>query len=106
MRIDLADLISVTDANNKGVSKLVNEASEGRQFVVLRNNKPTAAIVGVDKLERLGQLEELQDDMKLLAITLARTVTDSGERISLEDAAASLGIGLDELDELDEGSED
>lgn len=100
MKIDLADLISVTDANNKGVSKLVNEASEGRQFVVLRNNKPTAAIVGIDQLERLEHLEQLEEDMKLLAITLARTVTDSGDRISLADAAASLGIGLDE------GSED
>lgn len=102
MRIDLADLISVTDANNKGLSKLVNEASEGRQFVVLRNNTPTAAIVGMDKLERLGQLEELQEDMRLLAITLARTVTDTGRRISLEDAAASLGVDLDDLDDVSE----
>lgn len=102
MRVELNDLISVTDANAKGLSKLVNDASEGRRFVVLKNNKPTAAIVGIDTLEHLQELEELADDMRLVAIALARMVTDSGERISLEDAAASFGIDPDEL-EADEG---
>jgi prevent-host-death family protein len=99
VKIEISDLISVTDASAKGVSKLVSEASEGHQFVVLRNNKPMAAIVGIDKIERLQRLEELQADMRLFAIVLARTVTDTGERISLEDAAESFGIDLAELED-------
>lgn len=98
MRIDLSDLISVSDANTRGLSRLINEAGEGRQFVVLRNNKPTAAIVGIGYLEQLHRLEELQEDMRAFAIALARKVTDSGERISLEDAAESVGVDLAELD--------
>lgn len=98
MKIDTNDLISVTDASNKGVSKLVNEASEGREFVLMRNNKPAAAIIGIDKLEQLQRLEEWEDDIRLLTLAVVRSATDSGRRVSLEDAATRFGIDLDELD--------
>jgi hypothetical protein len=51
---------------------------------VLRNNKAVAAVVGMDALERLARLEELEGDLRLLSVALARTVTDSGRRYSLE----------------------
>lgn len=98
MKIDTNDLISVTDASNKGISKLVNEASEGREFVLMRNNKPAAAIIGIDKLEQLQRLEEWEDDIRLLTLAVVRSATDSGRRVSLEDAAIRFGIDLDELD--------
>lgn len=41
-------------------------------------------------------------DLRLLAIALARTATDTGERIGLAEAAASFGIDLDELAEDDD----
>ncbi|WP_328605788.1 type II toxin-antitoxin system Phd/YefM family antitoxin [Amycolatopsis sp. NBC_00345] len=101
MKVDVNDLISVTEASSKGVSKLVSEASGGREIVVIKNNKPAAAIVGIEKLERLQRLEEIEDDMKLVAMAMVRSVTDSGQRIRLEDAAASFGIDLDSLDDED-----
>ncbi|ASR38032.1 hypothetical protein BAY61_26855 [Prauserella marina] len=105
MKIDTNDLISVTDANNKGVSKLVAEASEGREFVLIKNNKPAAVLVGIDKVERLQRVEEYEEDLKLLALALVRSATDTGQRLSLEETAARFGVDLDDLDddEVEEG---
>lgn len=107
MKIDTNDVISVTEANNKGISKLVSEANEGRDVVLFRSNKPVAAIVGIDKLERLQAIDEAEDDLRLFAVAVVRAATDTGQRVSLEDAAARFGIDLDSLDDdSDESDED
>ncbi len=95
MKFDTRDLISVSDASNRGVSNLVKEASEGRSKVVLRNNKPVAAVVGMDELDRLSRLDEIEDDLRLLSIAIARTVLDHGDRYTLDDAAKEFGVDLD-----------
>lgn len=102
MNIDTQDLISVTEASNRGVSRLIQDAAQGRTQVVLRNNKAVAAVVGIEAVERLARLEELEGDLRLLSVALARTVTDSGRRYSLDEVAAEFGVDLDELadDEL------
>lgn len=102
MKIDTNNLISVTEASNKGVSKLVSDASASHEFVLVRNNQPAAAIVGIEKLERLQRIEELEDDLKLLAVAVTRMSTDTGQRVSLEEAATRFGIDLDEIDKADE----
>jgi antitoxin (DNA-binding transcriptional repressor) of toxin-antitoxin stability system len=51
-------LISISDANKLGVSGLVRQAEEGRERVLLRNNKPVAAVVSMRRLEALQQAEE------------------------------------------------
>lgn len=94
MKINVEDLISVTEASRQGVSKLVSEASAGRELILIKNNKPAAVILGIEKLERLQRLEE---DIRLLTMALVRAATDTGERVTLEDAAARFGIDLDEL---------
>jgi antitoxin (DNA-binding transcriptional repressor) of toxin-antitoxin stability system len=96
VKIDTNDMISVTEASRQGVSKLIGAASEGRQLVVFRQNQPVAAIVDIKTMERLQKLEELEEDLRLMAIALARTLTDSGERYDLEDVAAEFGVDLDE----------
>ena len=47
--------------------------------------------------ERLARLEELENDLRLLSVALARTVTDSIRRYSLDEVAAEFGVNLDEL---------
>ncbi|GGS12876.1 MULTISPECIES: type II toxin-antitoxin system Phd/YefM family antitoxin [Actinokineospora] len=96
MQIDTNDVISVSEANARGLSKLVNQASEGRTFFVFRNNRPAAAIVDIKTMERLQYLESLEEDFKLIAVAWARALTDSGERYSLDDVAAEFGVNLDE----------
>ena len=75
MNIDTNDMISISEVSKHGVSKLVNEASEGREFILIKNNKPAAALVGIDKLERLQRVEE---DVKLLTMAIVRAATDTG----------------------------
>lgn len=99
MKIDTNNVISVTEANNQGISKLISQASEGRQLVVFRNNQPAAAIVDIKTMERLQYLESLEEDLKDLAIAWARTLTNTGERYSLEDVAAEFGVDLDDGEE-------
>lgn len=102
MKLDEDDLISVTEANSLGISKLVKEANDGRDLVLMRNNKPVAAIVGKSRLARLQKVEEAEEDLRLFAIAIVRAATDTGQRVSLEDAAAKFGIDLDSLDDEDD----
>lgn len=96
MNVDTHDMISVTEANNRGVSRLIQDAASGRTQIVLRNNKVVAAVVGVENIERLQRLDELESDLRLLSVALARTVTDSGRRYTLDEVAAELGVDLDD----------
>ncbi|WP_210407959.1 type II toxin-antitoxin system Phd/YefM family antitoxin [Allokutzneria sp. NRRL B-24872] len=98
MNINTEDMVSVTEANSS-LSRLLNDASAGRSRIVMRNNKPLAAIVSPEAAARLRHLEELEEDLKLLSLALVRTVTDDGARHSLDDVAAEFGIDPAELDE-------
>jgi len=97
VNVETQDLISVTEASNRGVSRLVQDAVRGRTQVLLRNNKAVAAVVGIDAVERLARLEELEGNLRLLSVALARTVADSGRRYRLDEVAAELGVDLDSL---------
>jgi antitoxin (DNA-binding transcriptional repressor) of toxin-antitoxin stability system len=99
MNVDTRDLISITEANSKGVSKLVADAENGRPQVLLRNSRAVAAIVNIDSMDRLQRLEEMEDDMRLLSIALVRAAADSGRRYDLDDVLAEAGIDADSLDD-------
>ena len=99
VRVDTRDLISITDATKRGVSALVREAEGGREQVVLRNNKPVAAVVSVERLEQLQQLHEELLDVSLAA---ARMLTTSPRRHSLDEVLAQFGYSRDQLRDLPE----
>ncbi|MDF3316492.1 type II toxin-antitoxin system Phd/YefM family antitoxin [Rhodococcus sp. C3V] len=94
MQIDSKDIVSATEVN-RNISRFITEASDGRTFVVMKDNKAAACIVGPEAMERLQCVEERERDLKLLALTLVRVGTDSGERHSLDDVIAELGIDED-----------
>lgn len=95
MKIDTNEMISVSDASNRGLSKLVAEAIDGTRWVVVRNNKPAAMIVGLEAMERLQRIDELEQDVRLLVLTVTRSVTDTGERFDLDEVAREFGVDLD-----------
>lgn len=99
MNVDTRDLISITEASSKGVSRLVADAEEGRPQVLLRNSKAVAAVVNIDTIERLQRIDELEDDLRLLSIALVRAAADSGRRFDLDDVLAEAGIDPDSPDE-------
>jgi prevent-host-death family protein len=98
-RIDTDDLISISEANKLGVSGLVREAEEGRNQVVLRNNKPVAAVVS---MKRLDQLQQLEEDILDVALASARMLTTEPGRHSLDDVLVLFGYTREQLRDLSE----
>ncbi|PRX44236.1 prevent-host-death family protein [Prauserella shujinwangii] len=102
MKFNTDDIVSVTDAA-KTFSSLVRDVTEtGRNFVVVKNNKPAAVLADIGTFNRLERIEEAEENLRLLSIALARTITDSGRRHDLTDVAAEFGVDLDEVDAEDE----
>jgi antitoxin (DNA-binding transcriptional repressor) of toxin-antitoxin stability system len=94
--LDTRELISVTEAGKLGVSALVKVAERGEQRVLMRNNKPVAAVVGIESLERTEQLEERLLDVSL---ALTRLLTTNERRHSLDDVLDRFGFTRDDLEE-------
>jgi prevent-host-death family protein len=97
MMIDHRDVVGVTELANSS-SRLVAEAAQGRDVIISKNNKPTAALVGI---ERLQDLEDREENMALLALTLTRMATDNGNRTDLDDFISELGL-TDEVAALED----
>jgi prevent-host-death family protein len=96
VNVDTRDMISVTEASRE-VSRLVTEAAEdGRTWVVMKSNRPAAMIVGMAQMERLQRVDDLEQDLRLWAVALVRSVTDDGERFDLDDVAREFGVDLDD----------
>jgi antitoxin (DNA-binding transcriptional repressor) of toxin-antitoxin stability system len=102
MNIDTDDIVSIGKISEGGLSRMVREAEDGRHKVILRSNKPVAAIVDIQTMNRLQNLEAREEELRDFAVALARTATDSGERTSLDKLAANLGVDLDSLSHLDD----
>lgn len=97
MRTTTESLVGVTEFG-RSPSKLIERAENGERIVILRNNQPTAVIIDVATAHRVDQLEEIEEDLKLLIVTMIRTGADNGNRTGLDDSAAELGIDPSELD--------
>jgi hypothetical protein len=98
--VDTENLISISEANKLGVAALAREAEQGRERILVRNNKPVAAVVGIERLERLQQLEDLEDDLIDITLATARLLTSSGDRYSLDEVLAMFGYTREQLRDL------
>lgn len=102
MNTDTDDLISIGKISSEGLSRIVTEAEGGRRKVILRHNKPVAAIVDIATMNKLQELDEREEELRDFAAALARVATDNGMRISLDELAERLGVDLDSLSYLDD----
>ncbi len=89
-RVDTQDLISITAASSRGLSRLVRDVENGHIPILLRNNRPVAAIVSIERLDEL-------DDARDLALAAARALTDTGQRTSLDEILAVFGYTREQL---------
>jgi prevent-host-death family protein len=94
--VDTKELISVTEAGRLGISALVKAAEQGEQRVLMKNNKPVAAVVGIETLERAEELEERILDVSL---ALTRLLTTEERRHSLDDVLDRFGFTRGDLEE-------
>ena len=94
MRADTENMISVTELA-RNTSKIISDtADDGEPRVILRNNKVAAVLVSAKQAERMNEMDEVAEDLQLWALSLARMVTDSGDRHDLDEVIAELGIDL------------
>lgn len=56
-----ANRISLADASALGLPELVREAEAGREQIIVRDDKPVAVVIGVERYERLQRREDLAD---------------------------------------------
>lgn len=89
--------LSVTEATQRGVAGLVADAEDGSDLVVTRRNRPVAAVVSMG---RLAEMEQAAADLRDLALVLARAVTDTGRRISLDEVLDAFGHTRESLETL------
>lgn len=94
--LDSKELVSISEANKLGISKLVTAAERGEQRVLIKNNRPVAAVISIDALERSEELEERLLDVSL-AVTRLLTTTD--RRHPLDDVLDRFGFTRDDLQE-------
>lgn len=102
MKIDTGDMVSVSDISKRGLSWYLNEAAEGRNFAVLKNSKVLAVIAGGTVMEQMNDLDEREENLRLLSAALVRVATDTGKRYSLEEVAAEFGVDIDDDVEVDD----
>ena len=89
------DLVSVTEAASRGVPGLVRDAEQGHDVVVARHGRPVAAVISINRLNRLRDLEA---DLRSAALVLTRAMTDDGTRHQLDDVIETFGFDRAELE--------
>ena len=96
MTIQAGHEMTVSDATRRGVAGLVADAEKG-DIVVTRRSQPVAAVVSMRRLE---ELDETAEDLRDLALVLARSATDSGRRTSMDDVLAAFGQTRESLESI------
>jgi antitoxin (DNA-binding transcriptional repressor) of toxin-antitoxin stability system len=70
--IDPERMLPVSEANAKGVSKLVSEAEAGNETLLLRGGKPTAFVVGYERYRNLVESESHRQNTLLALQAILR----------------------------------
>jgi len=88
--------ISMSDAKSH-FSEFLSRAASGERFVILRRERPLAAIIGAGELERLERSAEIA---RRLAQSLGQSkkLLDSIESGKVHPAMAAYGLWKDEAD--------
>lgn len=101
MKVDTRDIRSATQAA-RNFGAIVDEVEGGATIVVVRNNRPVSVIAPVSAMERLDEIDEREEDLRLLAVALVRAATTRGPLVELDDLLDELGIAPDDLTDDDE----
>jgi hypothetical protein len=92
--LDRANRVSIAEASRLGVAALVREAEAGCAQVLLRHDKPIAAVVSIEWLDRL---QELEHDLLDVILATARMATAGPRRHSLDEVLARFGYTREQL---------
>jgi prevent-host-death family protein len=103
-------LVPISDFSQGKAGKIFSDVAENdTEYIVLKNNQPTAVVVSVKeyketqiKLSKLEQLLENMENIRLLQIAEQRT---GSQTTAFEDLVAEEGFTMEELKELAESVE-
>lgn len=101
MRVETRNIRSATQAA-RSFGSILEEVESGDTIVVVKNNRPVAAVSSISTLERLDEIDEREEDLRLLVVALTRVETSQGPLRDWEDVAAELGIDLADVRDGDD----
>lgn len=87
--------LSVSEATRRGVAGLLKAAEQGGYLIVSRHGRPVACVISIRRLEELHAIE---GELREMALLLARSGTDAGVRIGLDEAIEAFGFSRAELE--------
>lgn len=90
------NMVTVTEIGRGKITSVLNDISKNKQpYFIVRNNKPEAAIVPIEDLE---SLLEIQENYELLQLAIERMRTfDPANAITMNDVMKKYGIAEDEV---------
>lgn len=109
--LDFADrLVPISDFSQGKAGKIFSDVAENNtEYIVLKNNQPTAVVVSVKeyreiqkKINQLEKMLEMIEDTRLLSLAEERK---NSETIAFEDILKEEGISPDEIKKLAESVE-
>ena len=92
----LSSTVSISDLTRAGAKKIFDSLSNDESKIILKNNKPIAALVSTDRYQELLEKEE---NLQLIQLSLSR-MTKNQETISREEFYKNNGITEDYLNDL------
>ena len=103
-------LVPISDFSQGKAGKIFNDVAENnKQYIVLKNNQPTAVVVSIEeyketqkKIERLEKFLEAVENIRLLKLAEGRT---HSETFSFEEFVNEEGFTMEEIEELAESVE-
>lgn len=96
----LDNLVSASQFSQGQSAKCFEKARDGEPVVVLRNNVPYRVVLTCGDF---GQMRELEEDVALLELALARLERNQhGAGIPAEEVYAEFGITPEDLDAIDD----
>ena len=90
------ETINVADAKGR-FSELISRAAAGERFIIQRRERPVAALIGANELERLERSSRAAHRLAL-ALGQDEAILDKVERNELHPAMAAYGLWKDEAD--------
>ncbi len=109
MSIEFAEfterLVSISDFSQGKAGRIFTDVAENdREYIVLKNNQPTAVVISVkeykdtqQKIARFEKILDMIENMRLLKIAESRAEYHA---VPLEDLISEEGFSLEELEEL------
>lgn len=89
--------LSITEATAKGVSGVVGLVEDGQAVILERHGRPVATVMSIAKTL---ELEEYEDDLRSIALIMARMAGDDGRRYSLDEMMDLAGVTRAQLDDI------